>query len=80
MGEFIKSQRGNPQLMDTKGYIYNKTKTRRNLEHWECVSRQKMKCHARATTAGIHIIQIKGEHNHSFPDPFTCKLKKEKLK
>ena len=68
LGQFIKSQRGNPQLMDTSGYIYNKTKIRRNLQNWECISRQKLKCHARAQTSGLHIVQIKGEHSHPIPD------------
>jgi hypothetical protein len=39
------------------------------LQYWECISRQKLKCHARAQTSGLHIIQIKGEHTHPIPDP-----------
>ena len=78
-GNFIKSQRGNPQLMDTKGFIYNKTKLSRNIQNWECISRQKLKCHAKAQTSGIHIVNIKGGHNHSLPDPYERKETKKKI-
>ena len=64
--------------MDTKGFIYNKTKFAGNKQHWECISRQKLKCHTRAQTSGRHIVNIKGEHNHSIPDPHERKVLKMK--
>ena len=69
VAHFMRSTKGHAQLVDKSGYIYNKTKIRRNLQNWECISRQKLKCHARAQTSGLHIVQIKGEHSHPIPDP-----------
>lgn len=68
-GQFVKTKRGNAQLVDFKGFGYNKTKISRLDPHrvfWICTKGRKNKCTARATTEGLNIIST-GDHNHDPP-------------
>ena len=79
VGHFIASQKGYPQLMDSRDYIYNKersitTKKGQVRTYWDCNLRQKTKCKARAITVGVNIVVTKGFHNHT-PSEFVTKYK-----
>jgi hypothetical protein len=68
-GQFVKTKRGNAQLVDFKGFGYNKTKISRLDPHrvfWICTRRRQNKCTSRATTEGLNIIST-GDHNHYPP-------------
>ena len=68
-GQFVKTTRGNAQLVDFKGFCYNKTKVSRLDPHrvfWICARRRRNKCTARATTEGLNIIST-GDHTHDPP-------------
>ena len=72
-GHFILSQRGKPQLVDKKGYIYNKerlfmAKTGVPRSYWDCGSRRKLECKARRTMEGVYIVKYIGVHNHPPPE------------
>ena len=68
-GQFVKTKRGNAQLVDFKGFSYNKTKISRLDPHrvfWICTRGRKDKCTSRATTEGLNIIST-GDHTHDPP-------------
>ena len=65
-GKFVKTKRGSAQLVDLKGFRYNKTEISRLDHHrvfWTCTRRSRDKCTARATTEGLNIISV-GDHTH----------------
>ena len=69
--QFIRSRKGNPHLLDSRGYTYFKTSDYASKRipgsfktYWECVSRPKFQCPARAITQGAHIIKRVNEHSH----------------
>ena len=66
-GKFVKTKRGSAQLVDLKGFRYNKTEISRLDHHrvfWTCTRRSRDKCTARATTEGLNIISV-GNHTHT---------------
>ena len=65
--QFITSQKGTPLLLDSAGYLYHKHQHSRKFPskvYWKCVNYPKLKCTARATTDGAHIINFTAKHNH----------------
>ena len=67
LGKFVKSKRGHAQLVDLKGFRYNKTEISRLDHHrvlWTCTRRSRDECTARATTEGLNIISV-GNHTHT---------------
>jgi hypothetical protein len=72
VAKFTTSQYGNPQLVDTKGFVYrrHKSSAKDDKTFWICTKRDSLKCKARATTSnaveskGLQIIS-KGDHNHA---------------
>lgn len=69
IAQFVRSHKGHPQLLDSRGYTYFKTSdytSRTNPSsvktYWECVRRPKYQCPARAITEGGYI--IKSVHGH----------------
>ena len=66
LAKFTSSAHGNPQLVDSSGFVYNKHKSneRRDRIFWICARKTRYKCTARATTEGDYIIKYLGEHIH----------------
>ena len=65
MAKFTSNKHGNPMLLDTVGYTYNRHKSNQSATrvYWKC-SQVQNDCRARATTEGIFIIKHIGEHIH----------------
>ena len=64
------SRFGNPQLVDTEGFIYNRrgSNVKGNRMFWLCAKRDsRFNCKARAITEGLHIVCTghTGNHNHT---------------
>ena len=70
MGKFITREKGNPQLLDTLGYSYNRHKSNlsKTKVYWRCSQMRLFKCMARATTEGNFIVKHVGEHSHLVVD------------
>ena len=69
--QFIVSRRGNAQLVDKAGYIYNKHHVPGKKVWWKCVESKKKQfrdCKARATTEGFYITQYTNVHTHPVPE------------
>ena len=67
MATFTSSAYGNPMLVDSQGYIYQRHITTRqsaNKIHWRCSKHRRGGCPARATTEGDYVINKAGQHNH----------------
>ena len=66
MGKFISSKYGNPLLLDTLGYSYNRHKSNLSATrvYWRCSQKKTAKCMARATTEANFIVKHVGEHIH----------------
>ena len=71
VAQFIRSYRGNPHLLDSRGYRYFKTSdytSKRNpgqvKSYWECCARAKLQCEARAVTDRGYITNYVKDHNH----------------
>ena len=62
--QFISTKHGNLQLLDSKGYIYNKERTRGTKTHWDCTGRRKFGCKTRLATVEGKIVTQKSSHNH----------------
>ena len=74
--QFIKSGKGQPMLLDKRGYSYYKVKNCKKEPlkvYWRC-SRKNYKCIARAVTYGSHINKYANEHIHP---PLVDALEKE---
>ena len=63
--QFILSNHGKTQLVDSGGYIYYKSNQYNGKTSWKCTS-YKMKCKARFTTddVSLHVLKSNKEHNH----------------
>merc|ERR1712083_1004019 len=72
MGEeamFVRSRVGSQLLSDKEGFLYkinNKSKKSGNI-WWKCREYDKVKCMAKATTAGHFVLSWNGIHNHQVP-------------
>ena len=67
MAMFTSNKHGNPKLLDTLGYSYNKHSNQyaKFAGQWTCSKlRTKERCMARVTTEGNFIVKHVGEHNH----------------
>ena len=76
--QFIKSSKGQPMLVDKRGYCYykaNNSSSQQSKVIWRC-QKKNQKCYARATTDGFYIVKYHKEHNHF---PFENVLKTELL-
>ena len=62
--QFISTKHGNLQLLDSKGYIYNKERTRGTKTHWDCTGRRKFGCKSRLVTLEGKIVNQTKVHNH----------------
>ena len=66
--QFVLTKMGNLQLLDSKGYIYNKCQTPPGITtkvHWECNGRRKFGCRIRVKTIeGKIVSELNLEHNH----------------
>ena len=66
--QFTKGQRGHPILIDGRGFQYLKhknSKINNSTIFWRCQKSRSLKCPARATTDGFHIIRYLNDHNHA---------------
>ena len=80
VAKFTTSQYGNPQLVDTKGFVYrrHKSSAKDDKTFWICTKRDSLKCKARATTSnaveskGLQIIST-GEHNRASQYEYSWK-------
>ena len=75
--QFISTKHGNLQLLDSKGYIYNKERTRGTKTHWDCTGRRKFGCKSRLVTLEGKIVNQTKVHNHL---PAEISPKKEFMK
>ena len=75
--QFISTKHGNLQLLDSKGYIYNKERTRGTKTHWDCTGRRKFGCKSRLVTLEGKIVNQTKVHNHL---PAEITKKKEFMK
>ena len=51
-------------MLDSKGYIYNKERTRGTKTHWDCTGRRKFGCKSRLVTLEGKIVNQTKVHNH----------------
>ena len=80
VAKFTTSQYGNPQLVDTNGFVYrrHKSSAKDDKTFWICTKRDSLKCKARATTSnaiaskGLQIIST-GDHNHASQYEYSWK-------
>ena len=68
MANFIPSAQGNPMLVDSGGYMYQRhigrSVTNWYKIAWRCSKHRRGKCPARASTEGNYVVKLIGEHNH----------------
>jgi hypothetical protein len=67
LAEFTTNKHGNPQIVDTEGFVYSKHRAIGPLVQWRCHKSSKREgwtCTARATTEGEHIVKRIGQHVH----------------
>ena len=68
--QFIVSRRGNAQLVDKVGYIYNKHHVPGKKVWWKCSEYHKkpFDCRARAKAEGCYITRYTNIHTHPVPE------------
>ena len=64
--QFVLSNHGKTQLVDSEGYVYYKSNQYKGKTSWKCTSCYKLKCKARFTTddTSLGVLKSNKEHNH----------------
>jgi len=65
---FLRSQKGQPLLMDRAGYLYCANRKTDKRIYWKCQNFRKKNCKARALTEGFFVTKKSGFHTHQ-PNP-----------
>ena len=61
---FLRSQKGQPILMDREGFLYCANRKTDTRIYWKCQCAKKKGCRGRAMTEGFFITKKSGEHTH----------------
>ena len=70
VAQFIRSTKGQAQLVDKAGQIYNRHKTnqKQTIIYWRCREHKKAACNGRVQTQGFYITKYVGIHTHPPPE------------
>ena len=70
VAQFIRSTKGQAQLVDKAGNIYNRHKTNssQTIIYWRCTQHKKSTCFGRVQTQGFFITKYVNKHSHPPPE------------